>query len=42
MREPTQVFHLLESIYHAFDEIAKRRKVFKGRMLIALRRDVNE
>ncbi|CAB9508033.1 Receptor-type guanylate cyclase gcy [Seminavis robusta] len=29
MREPTQVFRLLESIYHAFDEIAKRRKVFK-------------
>jgi len=29
MREPTQVFTLLESVYHAFDEIAKRRKVFK-------------
>ena len=29
MREPTQVFRLLEAIYHAFDEIAKRRKVFK-------------
>eukprot|EP00980_Cylindrotheca_fusiformis_P001232 scaffold331_cov117-Cylindrotheca_fusiformis.AAC.10 len=29
MREPTQVFTLLESIYHAFDEIARRRRVFK-------------
>ena len=29
MREPTQVFYLLEAIYHAFDAIAKRRKVFK-------------
>ena len=29
MREPAQVFRLLESIYHSFDEIAKRRKVFK-------------
>ena len=24
-----QVFTLLESIYHSFDEIAKRRRVFK-------------
>ena len=30
MREPTQVLLLLECIYRAFDEIAKRRKVFKG------------
>jgi class 3 adenylate cyclase len=28
-REPTQVFKLLETIYHAFDKIAKKRKVFK-------------
>ena len=29
MREPSQVFTLLETIYHEFDEIAKRRRVFK-------------
>jgi class 3 adenylate cyclase len=29
MREPCQVFTLLESIYHEFDEIARRRRVFK-------------
>ena len=28
-REPSQVFTLLETIYHSFDEIAKRRRVFK-------------
>lgn len=28
-REPTQVFTLLEHIYHSFDEIAKRRRIFK-------------
>ena len=28
-RDPSQVFHLLESIYNAFDAIAKSRKVFK-------------
>jgi class 3 adenylate cyclase len=28
-RDPSQVFELLETIYHAFDEIARRRKVFK-------------
>lgn len=28
-REPSQVFTLLESIYHEFDIIAKRRRVFK-------------
>lgn len=28
-REPAAVFTLLETIYHAFDEIAKRRRVFK-------------
>jgi class 3 adenylate cyclase len=29
MREPSQVFILLESIYKEFDALAKRRKVFK-------------
>jgi class 3 adenylate cyclase len=29
MREPSQVFTLLETIYAAFDEIARRRRVFK-------------
>lgn len=29
MREPTQVFTLLESLYAAFDSIAKRMRVFK-------------
>jgi class 3 adenylate cyclase len=29
VREPSQVFTLLESVYSAFDAIAKRRKVFK-------------
>ncbi|KAL3935551.1 MAG: hypothetical protein SGBAC_008953 [Bacillariaceae sp.] len=29
VREPAQVFTLLESVYHAFDVIAKRRQVFK-------------
>mmetsp|Transcript_21704 Transcript_21704/g.53623 ORF Transcript_21704/g.53623 Transcript_21704/m.53623 type:complete len:1229 (+) Transcript_21704:221-3907(+) len=29
VREPVQVFTLLESVYHAFDVIAKRRQVFK-------------
>jgi len=29
VREPCQVFTLLETVYHAFDEIAKRRRVFK-------------
>lgn len=28
-RDPVQVFTLLETIYHAFDQIAKRRRVFK-------------
>jgi Adenylate and Guanylate cyclase catalytic domain len=28
-REPTQVFHLLEALYEAFDKIAKARGVFK-------------
>eukprot|EP00980_Cylindrotheca_fusiformis_P024587 scaffold12118_cov138-Cylindrotheca_fusiformis.AAC.4 len=29
VREPTQVFTLLETVYQAFDVIARRRKVFK-------------
>jgi hypothetical protein len=29
VREPSQVFTLLETVYRAFDNIAKRRKVFK-------------
>lgn len=29
VREPTQVFSLLETLYAAFDEIAARRRVFK-------------
>jgi hypothetical protein len=36
MREPTQVLLLLECIYRAFDEIAKRRKVFKGMMVVTM------
>jgi class 3 adenylate cyclase len=28
-REPAQVFILLQTVYQAFDKIAKRRKVFK-------------
>ncbi|CAB9522230.1 Receptor-type guanylate cyclase gcy [Seminavis robusta] len=28
-REPAQVFTLLETLYHSFDNIAKRRRVFK-------------
>ena len=29
MREPSQVFCLLESVYHEFDKIAQQKKVFK-------------
>lgn len=29
VREPSDVFHLLETVYQAFDECAKRRRVFK-------------
>jgi class 3 adenylate cyclase len=28
-REPSQVFQLLEAVYHVFDDIAHRRRVFK-------------
>ena len=30
VREPTQVFTLLETVYGHFDDIAKTRKIFKG------------
>lgn len=33
VRDPSQVFTLLEIIYHSFDNIAKRRKIFKGKKL---------
>jgi len=29
VREPAQVFILLETLYHAFDQVARRRRVFK-------------
>ena len=29
VRQPTQVFALLENIYHSFDTLARRHKVFK-------------
>lgn len=29
VREPSQVFTLLETVYHAFDMIAKQRRIFK-------------
>ena len=29
VRDPTQVFTLLETLYNSFDSIAKRRGVFK-------------
>jgi len=29
VREPSQVFTLLETLYRAFDDIAKERRVFK-------------
>jgi class 3 adenylate cyclase len=29
VREPTQVFTLLETIYRAYDDIARQRRVFK-------------
>jgi class 3 adenylate cyclase len=29
VRDPTQVFTLLETVYHTFDGIAKRRRIFK-------------
>lgn len=29
VREPSQVFQLLEIVYNSFDNIAKRRRVFK-------------
>ncbi len=32
-REPSRVFILLETIYRAFDKIAKHRRVFKVKMI---------
>jgi len=32
VREPTQVFVLLENLFQAFDKIAKKRQVFKVRI----------
>jgi len=29
VREPTQVFTLLETVYHAFDKVARKRGIFK-------------
>ena len=29
VRDPTQVFTLLETVYHAFDELAHKRRIFK-------------
>ena len=31
-REPAQVFVLLEKVYKAFDESAKKRGIFKGEL----------
>ena len=36
VRDPSQVFTLLEVIYHSFDNIAKRRKIFKGMCLVSM------
>ena len=33
---PQEVFLLLETIYHSFDKIAKKRKVFKVRLILSL------
>ena len=30
MREPSQVFQLLESVYFEFDKIAQKKRVFKA------------
>ena len=35
VREPAQVFTLLEGVYNSFDAIAKQRKVFKVRYKIS-------
>jgi class 3 adenylate cyclase len=31
-RDPSQVFTLLETVFHSFDSVAKQRRVFKVRM----------
>jgi class 3 adenylate cyclase len=38
IREPTQVFTLLETIYGAFDAIARKRGVFKVNEIVAYER----
>jgi uncharacterized membrane protein YjgN (DUF898 family) len=35
VREPSQVFTLLETLFHSFDGTAKRRRVFKGKFMAA-------
>jgi hypothetical protein len=36
VREPSQVFILLETLYHAFDEVAKSRRVFKVETVVRI------
>jgi Adenylate and Guanylate cyclase catalytic domain len=36
VREPSQVFILLETLYHAFDEVAKSRRVFKVETVVSV------
>jgi Adenylate and Guanylate cyclase catalytic domain len=40
LRAPEQVFRLLEAIYSSFDEMARRRRVFKVSPRLSSRRDV--
>ena len=42
MREPSQVFILLETVYRAFDQIAKNRNVFKVETVVRLQSQVRE
>lgn len=37
-REPSQVFTLLETMYASFDEVAKRRRVFKVETVVSSRK----
>jgi hypothetical protein len=36
-RQPAQVFILLETIFGAFDEIAKKRRIFKVETVVSMR-----
>jgi len=36
VREPSQVFILLETLFQEFDEIAKKRRIFKGKIYLML------